>query len=117
MSASQASGFVNKRGSSPVDPPYPLPTMIEPKHNQIVPASPPGHLVGPGTPQNRPLALSAAPDAIELLKALRRRWKLGLVMGLLIAAVAGIATWSIIPEAKYTARATLHVSTTPRYII
>ncbi|MBV8554580.1 MAG: hypothetical protein JO116_03380, partial [Planctomycetaceae bacterium] len=70
----------------------------------------------PETPP-RPPALSAAPDALGLLKALRRRWRMGFGLGLSLAAVVWAAAWYLIPQAKYTARATLRVSANPKYII
>ncbi|MBV8266974.1 MAG: AAA family ATPase [Planctomycetaceae bacterium] len=70
----------------------------------------------PETPPRLP-ALSAAPDALGLLKALRRRWRMGFGLGLSLAAVAWAAVWYLSPQAKYTARATLHVSANPKYII
>jgi len=65
----------------------------------------------------RPPALSAAPDAMGLLMALRRRWRIGVGLGILSAVAAGVSTWYIVPKSKYTARATLHVSSNPKYII
>jgi polysaccharide biosynthesis transport protein len=93
--------------------------MRNPESNPAVPASLQGQASGlrvreaPATP----LTLAAAPDAMGLLMALRRRWKLGLCLGFCLAAVAGVATWFVVPRAKYTASATLHVSTNPKYII
>jgi polysaccharide biosynthesis transport protein len=61
----------------------------------------------------RPAALSAAPDAMALLRALGRRW----VLALTLAAVAGpalaAATWYAMPHVmppKHTARTTVHVA-------
>ena len=65
----------------------------------------------------RPPALSANPDASGLLKALRRRLGLALSIGLLSAGIAGCAAYLLMPRAKYTAVATLHVSTNPKRII
>ena len=65
----------------------------------------------------RPASLSGTPDALALLKALRRRWGLALVLGLLLAAVAGPAAWYVVPRDKYTAVATLQVATKPKRII
>lgn len=57
------------------------------------------------------------PDAAALLKALRRRWALALSLGLAAGATAAASAWSLIPPAKYTARAILHVSTTPPKLV
>src|SRR3954447_12618221 len=73
-------------------------------------------MLAPGTPA-RPPALSAVPDMLGLLRALRRRWKMSLVLGLFLSAVVGAVTWYLVPQARYTARAMLHVSANPKYII
>src|SRR4051812_13703343 len=94
-------------------------TMPDPKHDQNVPAplqGQPAELRRAEAP-TRPPALAAAPDALGLLKALRRRWRIAFSLGLLLAPVVGAAAWFLVPKAKYTARATLHVSTNPKYII
>jgi capsular exopolysaccharide synthesis family protein len=64
-----------------------------------------------------PPALSAAPNALLLLQALRRRLALALTVGLLFAAVAGAATWFLMPAPKFTARTQLYVSATPPNIL
>ncbi len=51
----------------------------------------------------------SAPNALALLKALRRRWLLALICGVLVSAVAGVAVWFGMPV-KYTASTALHVS-------
>ncbi|MEO6807850.1 MAG: polysaccharide biosynthesis tyrosine autokinase [Isosphaeraceae bacterium] len=61
--------------------------------------------------------LSANPDALALLKALRRRWRLAIGLGLLLAIVAGPTVWLIVPRAKYTAMATLQIATKPKRIM
>jgi capsular exopolysaccharide synthesis family protein len=66
---------------------------------------------------SRPPGLSSAPDALSLYVALRRRLGLALGMGLGLALVVGAATWYLVPRAKYTARASLQVSTNPKRII
>lgn len=65
----------------------------------------------------RPQVLSATPDALSLLKSLRRRWALALGLGIVGAVVIGGATWLIVPRAKYTAVATMQVATHPRRIM
>ncbi|WP_422925445.1 polysaccharide biosynthesis tyrosine autokinase [Singulisphaera sp. PoT] len=66
---------------------------------------------------SRPPALSAAPDVTGLAMAFRRCWKLAIVAGIILAALVGASAWFIVPKSKYTARATLHVSSNPKYII
>jgi capsular exopolysaccharide synthesis family protein len=62
-------------------------------------------------------ALAAKPDLIALLKALRRRWPLALGAGLFCAAVAAGAAYCLVPPAKYTTRAILHVNSVPPRIL
>lgn len=60
---------------------------------------------------------SLNPDALTLLKALRRRWRLAIGLGLLLAVAAGPVVWFIVPRAKYTATATLQIATKPKRIM
>src|SRR6478736_1593734 len=94
--------------------------MDSPNHNSLVPyparqgstAIIPSH----GSAA-RPASLHAAPDAMGLLKAFRRRWLLALGGGILFAMIVGPVVWYIVPRAKYTAMSTLQISTKPRRII
>lgn len=65
----------------------------------------------------QPTALSATPDALSLLRALRRRWVLAVGLGLLLAGTVGPAVWYLVPRAKYSATATLRIATNPKRII
>jgi capsular exopolysaccharide synthesis family protein len=65
----------------------------------------------------RPTALNATPDALSLLKALRRRWILAFGLGLVLAAMAGPVVWMLVPRSKYTATATIRMATHPKRII
>jgi len=56
-----------------------------------------------------PSKKQSAPSALALLKALRRRWLLAFICGLLGSAAAGAAVWFGMPV-KYTASTLLHVS-------
>lgn len=69
----------------------------------------------PGAPSSPP-ALASTPDALSLLKALRRRWMLALGLGLLLAGTAGPAAWFLVPKSKYTAKASLFVMANPRRV-
>lgn len=60
-------------------------------------------------PEPLPSALSAAPNALGLLKALRRRWLLAVSTGLLLAAGLGAATYFLAPPAKHTVRTLIHI--------
>ena len=59
-----------------------------------------------------PLALTATPDALSLMKALRRRWFLAGALGILAAALVGGAAWMLLP-ARFTAFSLLQVSSKP----
>lgn len=72
--------------------------------------------VAPLRPSPPPI-LNAPPDAVTLLKALRRRWVPAVGLGLVLAAVAGPAAWLFVPRAKYTASATILVASNPKRII
>jgi capsular exopolysaccharide synthesis family protein len=67
---------------------------------RMLPAASP--LSGPSTPGQ---ALNAA----SLLKGITRRWKLALLVGLLLALAGGTASWYVFP-AKYTAAAMIRVA-------
>ena len=64
-----------------------------------------------------PSAVSTMPDALGLLKALRRRWRLSLCGGLLCAMIAAAATWLLVPTALYSTHALLRVSSQQPRII
>ncbi len=94
--------------------------MNDSQPHSVAPYVPRGQSVGPlSLPEapRRPQVLSASPDALGLLKALRRRWKMALSLGLILAAISAVTVWRLVPREKYTAIATIHVSTSPRYII
>jgi polysaccharide biosynthesis transport protein len=56
-----------------------------------------------------PLVLSAPPNPLALFRALRRRWRMALFAGLLLAALVTIACWLFLPPAKHTARTLLRI--------
>jgi capsular exopolysaccharide synthesis family protein len=56
-----------------------------------------------------PSQSKAAPNAVELLKAVGRRWKPALLVGLFCAAIAGAAGYLLSPPPKHTARTLLHL--------
>ena len=91
----------------------PLATQPTPEHDGTLSPRRPAGLTVP-----RPPALvTKPPDALELLKALRRRWPLALALGLLCGGLAAAAAWFVVPTAKYETRAMLSVSQTPPRII
>src|SRR6185437_2323108 len=57
-----------------------------------------------------PPALSSAPNALSLLKALRRRLGPALLFGLMLAAIVAPTVWFLLPSPKLTARMKLHVA-------
>ncbi len=101
--------------------------------NDPVPPNPPADVPGPGklirTPATElaaeprrvisvplsaaPPALSATPDALSLLKALRRRWLMAGALGCLAAMLSLAAAWYLLPQ-KYLASALLQVSAKPQ---
>lgn len=74
-------------------PPAPEPRKAAPVH------------VGPAQPP----MLTATPDAMSLLKALRRRWLVAALLGILVAGLVAGAAWVLMP-ARFTAFALLQVS-------
>jgi capsular exopolysaccharide synthesis family protein len=60
-----------------------------------------------------PKALSAAPEAIDLLRALQRRWLVALVLALVAGPAGAVLVWCAWPRILppgHTARTTVHVS-------
>jgi polysaccharide biosynthesis transport protein len=58
-----------------------------------------------------PAVLSSGPDVHGMIKALRRRWLLALVLGVLGVLIAAPTVWFVMPPAPYTARTLLHINT------
>lgn len=56
-----------------------------------------------------PTALTSPPNAIALLKALRRRWRLAVGVATACALVAALTCWLVMPPAKHTARTHMRV--------
>ncbi len=77
-----------------------IPAVIEGSH--AVAGRPLPSTTGPPVP-------STAPDAIGLLKAFQRRWRLAIGLAVLGAAIAASAAWFLVPPAKYTAESLLLV--------
>ena len=75
-------------------------TPAVPEPRRIIPVP-----LGPASPP----ALSSSPDAMALLKALRRRWLMAGALGCLAAILAFIATWYVFPP-KFLASQLLQVS-------
>jgi polysaccharide biosynthesis transport protein len=68
-----------------------------------------------GGPIAVPPGLSAVPTAGALLGALGRRWFLALLLGLLVASLAGFALWSLVP-APYVSEVRLQILRPPLYM-
>jgi polysaccharide biosynthesis transport protein len=64
-----------------------------------------------------PPALSEAPNAWSLLRALRHRLFGALTLGLLLAAAGGTAGWFLMPKPKISARTHLHVSMSQSFFV
>ncbi|WP_406695893.1 polysaccharide biosynthesis tyrosine autokinase [Singulisphaera sp. Ch08] len=81
-----------------------------------VPSAGFGSSAGYGAPAG--FGASSHLDLITLIKALRRRWLLAFSAGLVGAAIIAITTYYLVPPAKYTTRAMLHVnSVKPRILL
>jgi polysaccharide biosynthesis transport protein len=94
--------FLEKPVAAPDSTPHvPAPRLFgadqipESRGGALAPTAPPG--------------LTASPDAMSLLKALRRRWFLALCLGVLMAGATGALAWFLLP-ARYTAFSLLRVS-------
>ncbi len=64
-----------------------------------------------------PAVLAAPPDALRLLRGVRRRWLLALSLSVLGGVIAAGATWLFLPAPEATARALLHVDSTPPWVV
>jgi capsular exopolysaccharide synthesis family protein len=60
-----------------------------------------------------PAALSAPPNALAMLKALRRRWLLATGFGLVLAAVVAVGIWFFLPAGKQSGYFRLHIVANP----
>src|SRR5271157_2407797 len=58
----------------------------------------------------RPAPLSDAPDLVGLIRALRRRWKLAVLGGLICSSLTGAAVYFFLPPSKYTTSALVFVA-------
>ena len=65
--------------------------------------------------RNQPLppALQVMPNVLSLLKALRRRWFLAGLLGLIAAVMTAGGAWILLPEGKYRTEASLRISKEP----
>lgn len=70
----------------------------------------------PGRPVHGAPPVPSAPDPLGLIKALRRRLAPALACGLLAAAAAVAAAWTLLPPSKYTAYAQLRVASRPAQV-
>ncbi len=96
----------------PLPDPVAGPLPVRPGEYPLMPGAGPRALV-PVPPA--PPGLTSGPDTRALLKALGRRWFLALFLGLLGAAGAGVAAWSLLSP-KYTAFAQVRVAATQPWI-
>lgn len=58
----------------------------------------------------RPTVLDPKPDPIALLAAFRKRWRVAVVGASVLAAAAGAAAYTLVPEPDYTSRALIHIA-------
>ncbi|HZY87031.1 MAG TPA: hypothetical protein VFE78_19505 [Gemmataceae bacterium] len=99
------------------DAPTPLPatkSLPAPGGDLVAPVRPFPVGWGAAGPAAAPLP---ALNALTLLLALRQRWKLALLLGLLAAASASASAWYLAPRPTYKARAMVHLSSTPERIL
>jgi succinoglycan biosynthesis transport protein ExoP len=78
---------------------------------------PPEELPSPAAAPALPPARSATPTAVSLLKALRRRWLLALVLGLILGGLATVAMWYTPVFSKSGAYALVKINATPTNIV
>jgi polysaccharide biosynthesis transport protein len=102
--------------NSPANLPAPAP-VAPPVANGVIlpPAGPYSAGWGAGVPGQATLAPTL--NALSLLLALRRRWVLALVLGLLGGAAAAVAAWFITPPPTYRARAMVHLAISQEHLI
>jgi succinoglycan biosynthesis transport protein ExoP len=75
-----------------------------------MPLTPPAPTTGPpAAAPGPPAVLANHPNALLLLKALRRCWLRATVVGVVVAAGAAFAAWSLVPTSTYTARTLMRV--------
>jgi polysaccharide biosynthesis transport protein len=93
------------------------PSAGKPHEGGGLPGPPARHgLAKAAAPQRAPAlppALSTQPNALALLKALRRRWLPASTVGLLLAAALGAAAWFLVPPPKHTVRTLVRVPSKP----
>jgi capsular exopolysaccharide synthesis family protein len=54
--------------------------------------------------------LGETPDAMALVKALRRRWLAAITFGIIVGAIAAAGVWFFLPKAKDMARSTIQIN-------
>jgi capsular exopolysaccharide synthesis family protein len=94
------------------------PTPGQPQDSGPSPGQPSPNLPVPRAARHAapPAALSTPPNAVALLKALRRRWPLALGLGLLLAALLGPGTWLLLPPSKHFVRTLIYLPP-PRAVV
>ncbi len=100
----------------PNNPPANLPVPLSagtPGGNGVLLPTLTPHAGASGAGAPAPPALTA----LALLQALRRRWRLALVLGLLGGVAAATAAWFLIPPPSYRARAMVHLASSPDHIL
>ena len=102
--------------NSPANLPIPAPSAPPGVNGVSLPPAGP-YPAGWGAGVPGPVTLAPPLNALSLLLALRRRWVLALVLGLLGGAAAAVAAWFITPPPTYKARAMVHLSSAPEAIL
>lgn len=84
------------------------PAGLTPTATAAAPVIEPRRIIPVTMPPAPPPALSATPDAMALLRALKRRWFLALALGCLTAGLAAAAAWYLVPP-KFLAVYVFHI--------
>ncbi|MGO9599401.1 MAG: polysaccharide biosynthesis tyrosine autokinase [Isosphaeraceae bacterium] len=79
---------------------------------EVSDAHPGGGDLAAAQPAERPAATSTSdtPDLIGLLRALRRRWKLAVIGGIVLSSLVAAAVYFLLPPPKHTTSALIYVA-------
>src|SRR5262245_56911887 len=63
-----------------------------------------------------PAVLSTTPNLAGLLQAIRRRWRLALLLGLVLSPAVAAGVWFSMPE-RHTAQTVIHIAQNPSGVL
>lgn len=109
--------MTNLPNSNRPDDPLPLPVVARPETNGT-PAAAASQGALPLAPRRMlpPESPPFAPNALNLLKALRRRWLLATTLGVVAAATVAAAVWFFLPPGNHTAYIRLYMPAKPETV-